>query len=168
MTYFKDLTIYEYSRKPEQWPLENNVGWLGPGHTFPTAQPTESLLGLIWIWAFCRINVNPTRGVHLCHICHSAGVWPLPALSSSFISHGTEQRLLGSAEIRAFSNRGAIFAAPNLIYHYIAAHHYKPPEEFADGLSEGPCPPDPEYIARIEKLGCEWSYNSHLRKDESI
>ena len=29
---------------------------------------------------------------------------------------------------------GAIYAAPNLIYHYVAEHHYAPPQEFVDAL----------------------------------
>lgn len=37
---------------------------------------------------------------------------------------------LGSAEIRAYSLNGKIYAAPNLIFHYAKAHNYKPPEEF--------------------------------------
>ena len=151
MTYFRDLTVYEYFKDPQQWPLENNVGWLGPGHSFPTATPTESLLDLVW--KFCKVKVNLTRGIHPCHLCKSR----IPPFESQMFERNGDKLLLGSAEIRSFSSRGAIFAAPNLIYHYISAHHYRPPEEFVDSLTAGPCPPDPEYFARLKKLGHEWA-----------
>jgi hypothetical protein len=92
--------------------------------------------------------VNPTRGFHGCHLCPRE--YPFRS------SRNGDELSLGSAEIRAFSNRGAIFAAPNLIYHYVADHRYKPPEEFTDALREGPRPPDAEFFMRLEMLGHRW------------
>jgi hypothetical protein len=37
---------------------------------------------------------------------------------------------LGSAEIRVQGADGTLYAAPNLVIHYMTAHHYCPPEEF--------------------------------------
>jgi hypothetical protein len=145
MAYFKDLSVYVYGGSETPWPLENNVGWLGPGHSFPTATPAEPLLDLVW--KFCKVRVNRMRGIHPCHLC-SVDYTRIPPCESHFFERNGEKLLLGSAEIRSFSNRGAIFAAPNLIYHYISAHHYQPPEEFLESIAEGPCPPDPEYFAR--------------------
>jgi hypothetical protein len=51
---------------------------------------------------------------------------------------------------------GHIYAAPTLIYHYVEAHHYKPPDEFLQALREGPRPPSQEYFAELAKLGVEW------------
>ena len=42
--------------------------------------------------------------------------------------------LLGSAEIRVFGQNGKIYAAPNLIYHYMKDCGYLPPQEFLDEL----------------------------------
>jgi hypothetical protein len=145
MTYFKDLSIYSYSGK-KQSSMQNNVGWLGPGHAYLTWEPLESVLDLLW--KYCKVHVNQARGFHGCHLC--PGSYPIRA------ARNHEERPLGSAEIRAFSNRGAIFAAPNLIYHYMSVHGYRPPDEFIEELSEGPCPPDPEYFAKLEKLGHSW------------
>ena len=75
--------------------------------------------------------------------------------------------MLGSAEIRSFSNRGAIFAAPNLIFHYVSVHHYNPPEEFIASLSEGPCPSSPEFFERLRKLGYSWSAATLLNEEET-
>lgn len=153
MTYFKDLSVYVYGGKERPWPLQNNVGWLGPGNPFPTAKPNEALLDLIW--KFCKVRVNPARGIHICHLCLRREVH-IPPFESHFHSRNGEKLLLGSAEIRSFSNCGAIFAAPNLIYHYVAFHHYRPPDEFVDSLTEGLCPPDPEYFLRLAQLGHDW------------
>ncbi len=59
---------------------------------------------------------------------------------------------LGSAEIRVFGDRGKIYAAPNMIYHYVTSHHYKPPSEFVQALKNGPSPPHPEYLHRLAAL----------------
>jgi hypothetical protein len=60
-----------------------------------------------------------------------------------------ERMRLGYAQIRVFGKRGKVYAAPNMIYHYVTVHHYKPPAEFIQALKYGPCPPDPEYLDRL-------------------
>ena len=67
---------------------------------------------------------------------------------------------LGSAEIRVFGPRGKIYAAPNLLFHYVTAHHYKPPVEFLQALALAPSPPDPAYFDRLSELDIEWSETS--------
>jgi len=75
---------------------------------------------------------------------------------------------LGYAEIRVFGERGRIYAAPNLLYHYVIVHHYKPPEEFVHALKYSPCPPEPEYLSRLEALGLPLSLiQSHRRSLEA-
>jgi hypothetical protein len=60
---------------------------------------------------------------------------------------------LGYAEILVFGEHGKIYAAPNMLYHYITVHHYKPPKEFVQALKHGPCPPDADYLDRLKVLG---------------
>ncbi len=43
---------------------------------------------------------------------------------------------LGSAEIRVLGD-GGIYAAPDLLPHYIEAHGYQPPDEFVDAVMRG-------------------------------
>jgi hypothetical protein len=43
--------------------------------------------------------------------------------------------LLGSAEIRVPGKDGKVYAAPNLIYHYIKDCGYLPPQEFIDAVA---------------------------------
>ncbi|MEU6085276.1 hypothetical protein ABZ865_00445 [Streptomyces sp. NPDC047085] len=40
----------------------------------------------------------------------------------------------GHAEIRAVSDDGVLYVAPNLIIHYIVDHLYGPPAEFLDAV----------------------------------
>jgi len=68
--------------------------------------------------------------------------------------------MLGGSEIRVFSPRGQIYAAPTLIYHYINTHHYDPPEEFMRALYEGPAAGSREYFERLKGLGLEWTRTS--------
>jgi hypothetical protein len=144
MTYFKDLTNYTYGAG--LFPAGNNIGWLGRGHAFPTATPDEETLDLLWL--FCSISVRQTRGFHTCEFC--LGGRP------RFFERKGQRLRLGTAEMRVFSWDGRIYAAPNLVYHYVSAHHYKPPDEFLDTLRKGPRPPSQEYFDLLAKRNLEW------------
>ena len=66
----------------------------------------------------------------------------------------THERVeLGWAEIRVFGDDGKVYAAPNMIYHYVTAHHYKPPDEFVRALRSCPCPPSDQYLVRMAMAG---------------
>ncbi len=148
MTWFGHLTEYEYFARDRR-PDVLNVGWLGRDPSFPTAIPSEETLDLLW--GLCWVVVRQTRGFHLCEFCpHQPTKWCLEA------SRSGRARALGSAEVRVFSKAGAVYAAPNLIYHYVEAHRYKPPDEFWLALHEGPSPPDEEYLDRLRQLGVDW------------
>jgi hypothetical protein len=149
MAYYRDLTDYEYhsafSRRGTK-----NVGWLAVGHEFETAEPTEELLSRLW--TCCKISVAQTRGIHECEFC--------PGQSSYFAERNGERLLLGTAEIRVFSNSGEPYAAPTLIYHYVKVHKYGPPDEFIRALTGEPVPPSEEYFDRLAKLSLEWRNTS--------
>ena len=59
-----------------------------------------------------------------------------------------------------FSRDGRIYAAPTLIYHYVAVRHYKPPDEFLQALREGPRPCSQQYFDALAKLNLEWTTTS--------
>jgi hypothetical protein len=123
------------------------VGWLSPDHEFPRAVPCEALLDRLW--EFCQISVQQTRGIHDCPFCE-------PPRTIKVTRNG-RGLLLGTAEIRAFSPAsGHIYAAPTLIYHYVAAHHYAPPAEFVHALMEGPSPSRLSYFGLLSRLEIEW------------
>src|SRR5207253_72063 len=87
---------------------------------------------------------EPTRGLYYCHICGRRTRY-----------HEFEGKLveLGSAEIRVFSNDGIIYAAPNLIFHYVAAHEYDPPEEFKQAVRTGPPPESKKFVSLLYQAG---------------
>jgi hypothetical protein len=169
MAHYSDLSFYEYCQGN---PPMKNVGWLQRGNAFETAPPSGETLDLLW--SFCKVSVMPARGVHGCDLCapHS----PVAAIRDGV------RLLLGAAEIRVFSKEGVsllqqrlrdkespgllflrksavpfdVYSAPNLVYHYVHAHCYKPPDEFLTALREGPRPQDQKYFQSLEKLELEW------------
>jgi hypothetical protein len=147
MAYFDDLSVYRYI--PECFRPETlNVGWLAIGHDFEKRSATDAFLG--GLWRYCAVSVAQTRGIHLCDFCQD---------SESFVAErGGARLLLGSAECRVFS-RGRIYAAPTLIYHYVAEHQYRPPDEFIEAVLEAPSP-SRDYFERLESLGLEWRWTS--------
>lgn len=149
MAYFKDLSDYGYDPEFVR-PRTKAVGWLARGHELPTATPDEDLLDLLWL--FCSISVAPMRGGHPCEFCLAPGTFQVER-------HG-KRLLLGAAEIRVFSQKGITYAAPTLIYHYVAAHHYKPPDEFLDALENGPRPGSQQYTDALDAAQLEWRRTS--------
>ena len=91
---------------------------------------------------FCNGFVRPTRGWHNCELCHPEPISPRA---------GNQLRSFGTAEIRVFY-QGRIYAAPNLIYHYVTEHNYQPPDEFIEAVLNGPLPGSPEYEVLIQQL----------------
>jgi hypothetical protein len=145
MTYFEDLSDYSYFARYHQ-SEGKNVGWLDPTHEFQTEIPSEDVLNILW--SFCSVSVAQTRGIHQCAFCN-------PPWRIVYALRNGARLMLGSTEIRVFSSRSHIYAAPNMIYHYDRTHHYKPPNEFLSALHEGPRPPSPEYFDRLGKLGLD-------------
>jgi hypothetical protein len=123
--FLRDLEPYRYSVPA---PLDNvvAVGWLSQSSGYPTgdvsAQFIDSLAGLM-----SSHRVNPMRGYHACEFCSTS---PLKCE----VQPG-KTIVLGSAEIWVPSaNRSVIYAAPDLVYHYVKEHHYLPPGGFIDAV----------------------------------
>jgi hypothetical protein len=146
MAFFEDSSDYSYNRRDFYRPGTRNIGWLSIDREFPKHSPSEEELDLIWV--YCKCSVAQSRGIHDCELC--------PAGGSRYAMRKGESLLLGSAEIRVFGKGDTIYAAPTLIYHYVAAHEYKPPEEFIRALREGPLPASQEYVDRLQKLSLKW------------
>jgi hypothetical protein len=156
--HFKDLSAYAYRKDPLSFGTLN-VGWLAKRHRFSYGAPTQEFLDKLW--KHCKISVNLSRGIHPCDFC---------AGSNCYCGERNGERLvLGAAEIRVFYPWSVpgfivggiqIYAAPTLIYHYIEAHHYKPPDEFVDAVLNGLAPSSPEYFDRLNRLGVQWSKTS--------
>ena len=51
-----------------------------------------------------------------------------------YLEYEGQRKLLGMSQIRIPSSSGLIWAAPSLIYHYIVAHSYLPPQAYLDAV----------------------------------
>lgn len=121
--YFPDLTNYFKSQIKNQSVLR--VGWLTKGRRFPTGR--TSTLFAEKLLTMCKNPVNRTRGFHQCDFC----------VYSDFavkIQQSDQQIYLGSAEIWVSDEQNRIYVAPNLIYHYVTAHQYYPPDDFIEAV----------------------------------
>jgi hypothetical protein len=143
MTYFQDLSPYTYTRMVA---TEKNVGWLSQSIGPEIWEADDSFLDRVW--RYCKISVAQTRGIHRCELCSSH--------ASPVTKRGDESLILGSAEIRVFSLAGDVYAAPNLIYHYILDHHYRPPPEFTDAVRNGAAPESEGYFRMLADHGWTW------------
>jgi hypothetical protein len=123
MAYFEDLSPYSYLAS-KQGENAINVGWLDDKHAYPLNDvPTKAKNAAL---ALCLRPVNKTRGYHACPFCKPAGLGVV-------VEENGRKITLGSSEIR-ITNDGKTYVAPDLIYHYITAHGYCPPEEFITAL----------------------------------
>jgi len=145
MAYFEDLTPYRYIESgmaPETY----NVGWLDQARAFSTCEPQKEDIDALW--GFCQISVATTRGIHECNLCKQG--------FSSIQKYLSKSILLGSSEIRVISGQGRIYAASNLIFHYVSEHNYSPPAEFVAALRTGLNPESNEYLAQLRAMGVDW------------
>jgi hypothetical protein len=145
MAHFDDLAACTYFSDRQLPPLVA-VGWLEQGHDFPTGEvPTGLLPRLI---SFRRSIKMPWpyfyMGVQSCYLC------PPP---------------------RPYSNRnvfipgnGVIYASPELIPHYIAAHSYRPPDAYIEAVLAAPDIESPEYAAALRARGWPEGYLTMWRQ----
>jgi len=139
--YFPDLSPYTYGPSPPHLIRDGadlkwadipvlNVGWLGLEEATPVhlKMPSQELLDALWFLCLSdegqKRKVNHMMGWHSCEFrsCRESG------LPGRIPKDG-----LGCAEIRVVG-KGVIYAAPDLIYHYVDEHWYGPPEPFVDAV----------------------------------
>ena len=141
MTHIEDLSRISLSELTEDSSNINNidclaVGWLDRNVEFETELPSNDLLNSLW--EFCQIAVYQTRGTHLCEFCNP---------NVDFHEFRNDKYYsFGSAEILCISSDGQYYSAPNLVYHYIKQHNYKPPAAFIDAVLHGPRPDSILYL----------------------
>lgn len=127
VTYFRDGSPYEYLGATENSAV--NVGWLDRRHPFATGKTPTAFVSMLA--RLCEEPVGMTRGWHSCNLCDERAPQPGP---TSVTVDGADV-LVGSAEIRVTGADGAVFAAPNMIVHYVADHRYLPPMEFVNTVT---------------------------------
>jgi hypothetical protein len=125
MTYFKDLTPYSYLPGRDG---ALNVGWLDRAYEFVHGDVSIRTLDKLRELA-SGSSTNQTRGYHVCAFCDETHSRPI-------VDWKGVRRILGSSEIWVTSRRGVTYAAPDMILHYIEAHHYLPPGEFLEAVDD--------------------------------
>lgn len=101
------------------------IGWLDPREPF--VQGVIEPVFLHKLTALYEKRVRQSRGFHPCRFCEVQR-FGLP------IQIGEKTLTLGSAEIEVEGIAGRVYAAPDLIHHYITEHRYLPPQEFIDAV----------------------------------
>jgi hypothetical protein len=124
MPYYADLTPYVYLPEPADHPA-HNVGWLDGEHPFPTGPVPAGFVDRLARLAV-REPVHRTRGWQECELCDVE--YPTE------IEVDGERQPIGDAEIRVTGADGRRYAAPTLVVHYVAAHGYRPPDDFVDAV----------------------------------
>lgn len=129
--YFADLSQYQYGRvQPQEHIL--NVGWLSKDRPFTKGTMSELLLHRLGQLVQSPVNLH--RGSHRCEFCPDP---PVTIASNGLSMTSPPQDTLGNGEIRLQAADGTIFVAPSLIYHYVVAHGYLPPERFIEAVEDG-------------------------------
>ncbi len=135
--YWADLTPYRH----EEYAAIGTkaIGWLSAKYEFSQGEVSPEFRDLLRF--FCSHSIMQMRGFHVCEFCSD------PRSEAS-----QEDGLwLGNAETRVFYQE-QVYAAPNLIYHYVLKHNYKPPDEFINAVLNGPKPGSKEYENLLKQI----------------
>jgi hypothetical protein len=131
MAWFDDLTACNYFGEPLATSLRA-VGWLERGRKFSTGPADATVYAKL-----LELRENPWQpgvpmGPHECDLC------------------AYRAEAIGTANLFIPGN-GLVYVCPDLIVHYMNAHHYSPPAEFCEAVLA--CPPmrSMEYLKRLLK-----------------
>ena len=136
MAFYADLSPYSYYSRCAR-PGTVNVGWLEGESDFQSGSVPAGFLRNLW--EFCKVPTCALRGYHTCSLCGDP-VFPLA------ITFEGEKLKLGNAEIRVVGQSGKLYAAPNMVFHYVRDHRYQPPGEFVEAVMCGPSAGSAEYL----------------------
>jgi len=102
------------------------AGWLVGDVAFSKGPVSATFLARLLVLCLHH-RTKQTRGFHPCPFCDNPPIGMPVEFEGRVIK-------LGSAEIHVRAPDGRTFAAPDLIYHYVVQHGYKPPREFIDAV----------------------------------
>lgn len=122
-----DLTEYDLCEDAERFgmaPLA--IGFLQYGQRFEVSTQYKALVAQLLPYCAPQNRVAALPQAMDCPLCREKVV----------VEIAGESVQLGSAEIRVIGEQ-AIYAAPDLLPHYVDKHGYKPPDEFIEALQQG-------------------------------
>lgn len=129
-----------------------SIGWLDNNQS--VHNPNEINCNFLdRLWSFCISSPLYMHQTYICKLCSGSLVrsqrYILNNRQSIFqITKPSRQNmidtgktiLLGTNVFAVFSDDNIAYISPNLIYHYIMEHNYKPPEEFIQAVLISPLP----------------------------
>ncbi|MFE2972783.1 hypothetical protein ACFXKC_56555 [Streptomyces sp. NPDC059340] len=130
MTYYEDMSPYEYF--PDSVPDGQKalaVGWLEGGQGYATGAVPEAFLRSLGLLVRDERQMQ-TRGWHSCTLSSEGSPCEYPVV----INIQESMEFLGGAEIRVVAESGDWLIAPDLIYHYVLDHSYRPPQAFIEAV----------------------------------
>ncbi len=138
-----DLTPYTGCAADEILGLDPlAIGWLDKRSEFETGYVSDRFVAQLGRFCHPSVLVGSTHAKRPCGF-HCKDIEPVVIDGEKFP--------LGRAEIRVIGEED-IFASPDLIYHYVTVHKYRPPKVFVDAVLHGPQPDSAEYRALIRTL----------------
>jgi hypothetical protein len=136
MTYYSDFSHYQYLNDHKDSSL--NIGWLDGSVPYLVGNTRDEFKERLKEFCLSKFSFYRTRGFHICNLENC--LYP----EVSFGENNEEKLRLGCAEIRVIG-KNAIYASPNLIYHYVIFHKYRPPDEFLEAVIMSPSPDSESY-----------------------
>ncbi len=131
MTRIKDLEICDY------FPVRSEklvaVGWLSWEFEFPKGKVSGEFYSKLKNLASKPFQTFVSGGAHECELCQFDGA---KGTANLFIPYD-----------------GNVYAAPELIVHYVAVHNYLPPEIFIKAVLECPQMQSIEYKKKLLSHG---------------
>lgn len=118
------------------------VGWLQHNQEYPTGPVPETFVTALLPFCFDENVVCAVRVARRCPLCNQVVA---PVEVEGHTAHP------GTGEIRVLGEND-IYAAPDLIVHYVTAHNYRPPQEFITAVLGGPEAGSPEHRALVRTL----------------
>ncbi|RDY26486.1 hypothetical protein [Lachnotalea glycerini] len=138
MAQYDDLSKYIYFDREESNIF--NIGWI-EDNSFNRGKVKEEFITRLW--EYIKYPVNVGRSLYKNEYLDNK-------IDTYTACYNGYQILLGAAEIRVMNlKKGVVYAAPNLIIHYILNHQYVPPEEFIEAVMNGPNPNSEEFTNMI-------------------
>ena len=122
-----------------------SVGYLSRGHDYPKGETSDVALDRLATLAMRPLGC--WAGLHCCDLGSCGSNLPQPELKW----RGMTISRFCSTDI-VVPDRTVIYVAPELILHYIRAHHYLPPSRFIEAALNCPEHDSDEYRAEIEKI----------------
>jgi hypothetical protein len=136
MVYYPDLVRLDYFPVGETTLLKA-VGWLSASYDFMTGRVSQDFFDRLQAFVESTWQTFCSMGVHSCELCQFPEYERTPSGNKNlFIPFD-----------------GAILVAPELILHYINAHHYALPPIFIEAVMQCPAMGSMDYKKAILKNG---------------